>query len=224
MTAGGTTKRSMRSGWGGPRAWDGPVRLPRRAGHDRDAILGTGLFYPRTTLTRHPEPHFRGRYVLPYFDADGRPVYAISRTAGLEADPKSRQKYTKAQVTSDYAQLEEPIYGTQTIEAGKPILITEGVADAITAHEAGYPCISPVTKEFKTKHHEPLLGLIEEHDVPRVWIVNDAELPGSDITENGELTISQLGEGEAGAIKTAAFLADNGLTPESSNSPAGSRG
>jgi hypothetical protein len=47
-------------------------------GYDRDAILGTGLF------TEDLTPLWQGRYVFPYFDVDGRPVYAISRSTGTE--------------------------------------------------------------------------------------------------------------------------------------------
>ena len=49
----------------------------------------------------------------------------------------------------DECELTEPIYGIDTIEAGEPVVITEGIADAITAHQAGYPCVSPVTTSFK---------------------------------------------------------------------------
>jgi DNA primase len=54
-------------------------------------------------------------------------------------------------VTREDVTAEEPIYGLDTVEPGDPVLITEGIADAITAHEAGYPCISPVTVQFYAK-------------------------------------------------------------------------
>jgi hypothetical protein len=181
-------------------------------GYDRDAILGTGLFYEDLT------PHFCGRAVFPYFD-DGHPVYAISRALDHPADPKAGQKYTKAIKTKDHSQVEEPIYGRDSIAEGEPLLITEGMADAITAHEAGYPCISPVTKQFKDKHLPVLLDIIEAHDIPRVYLLQDAEQPSVAETEyDGDaasigdaLHIEQYGEGLRGAVTTAAYLADNDI-------------
>ncbi|MFP8955068.1 hypothetical protein ACLI4Z_19255 (plasmid) [Natrialbaceae archaeon A-arb3/5] len=181
-----------------------------RQGYDRDAILGTGLFYEDLT------PHFQGRYVFPYFDTDGRPVYAISRsvdaaTGGHPADPKGEQKYTKAVKTKDYSAVDEPTYGLETLEDGHPVLITEGMPDAITAHEAGYPCISPVTTQFKHTDRDRVRDVLEDRDVSRVYIVNDAEPATSDIDDEGRLTVEQFGTGEKGAVATAGYLTEHGL-------------
>jgi hypothetical protein len=114
-----------------------------REGFDGDAIQGTGLFYEDFT------PHFQGRYVLPYFDADGRPVYAISRSLndhedGHPQDPKGDQKYTKAIKTKDRTCVDEPIYGRETVDDDTDrLLVAGGIADAVSLHEAGYACISP---------------------------------------------------------------------------------
>ncbi|MFC6992718.1 hypothetical protein ACFQH3_13780 [Haladaptatus sp. GCM10025707] len=183
-------------------------------GHPRAAILATGLFYEELT------PHFRGRYVFPYFDAENRPVYAISRSADHPADPKADQKYTKCISRKDYSHVTEPIFGLGSLQVDTPVIITEGIADAITAHQYGYPCISPVTKQFKDDHHEPLLDILRRWDVPRVYIVQDAERPESTLGKNAEerglkaLHIPQLGAGEEGSLRTAAALdsvADWGL-------------
>ncbi len=122
-------------------------------GYDRDAILGTGLF------TEDLTPLWQGRYVFPYFDMDGRPVYAISRltgnegggAAGYDGHPADFMsgKYAKLAHTKEYVAIDEPIYGLETVESGEPVLITEGIADAITAHECGYACISLVTTQFR---------------------------------------------------------------------------
>ena len=45
--------------------------------YDRDATLGTGLF------TEDLTPLWQGRYVLPYPNVDGRPVYAINGVGTL---------------------------------------------------------------------------------------------------------------------------------------------
>lgn len=187
-------------------------------GYEKDDLRATGLFYENLT------PHFQGRYVFPYFDHDGQPVYAISRSVDASADGHpgdmhGGQKYTKAVKTKDYSRVDEPIYGTETMEPGQPVIITEGMADAITAHEAGYACISPVTKQFKTRHQEPLLELFEEHDTPRVYVVQDNERAGFEVRETTSepdaitdaLNIKQYGEGLTGAIETGALLADHDI-------------
>lgn len=72
-------------------------------------------------------------YVLPY--ADGQPVFAISRAtdSAHPADWK-RHKYDKLPVSRDDVAVTEPIYGLDTVCDGELVLITEGIADAITAH------------------------------------------------------------------------------------------
>src|SRR5699024_2656074 len=84
--------------------------------------------------------------------------------------------------------------------------ITEGIADAITAHQAGYACLSPVTTRFKRDDREALREVLEDHDVPRAYVVQDAERPSSDLDEDGRLTLTQVGEGLSGALDTAAHL------------------
>jgi hypothetical protein len=195
-----------------------------REGFDGDDIQGTGLFYEDLT------PHFKGRYVLPYFDEDGRPVYAISRSLnhhedGHRDDPKGDQKYTKAIKTKDRSHVDEPIYGAETLtDDTDRLLVAGGIADAITLHEAGYACISPVTTvRFKSKHEPRVVEFVEEYDLDGVYMLNDAERPSVDKTELGEgetadrigdvLTIMQNGEGLRGAFGNAEFLLDEGVDP-----------
>src|SRR5699024_5022330 len=116
-------------------------------------------------------------------------------------------KYAKPAHTKEYAHVTEPIFGVETVEDGQPVLITEGIADAITAHQAGYACISPVTTRFKRDDREALREVLEDHDVPRAYVVQDAERPSSDLDEDGRLTLMQVGEGLSGALDTAAYLA-----------------
>jgi hypothetical protein len=186
-----------------------------RKGYGRDAILGTSLF------TEDFRPLWQGRYVLPYFDADGRPVYAISRSTGSEgggavgydghpSDGLSG-KYAKPAHTKPYASISEPIYGLGSVEDGQAVLVTEGIADAITAHQAGYACISPVTTRFKHDDRERLREVLSDHDIPRAYVVQDAERPSSDVDEDDRLTLTQAGEGLRGALDTAAYLAEHDI-------------
>jgi len=179
-------------------------------GHGREEILATGLFGERDDGNLYAT--WSGRYVLPYFDADGRPVFAISRATDPvhPADWKGN-KYDKLQVTREDVTAEEPIYGLDTVEPGDAVLITEGIADAITAHEAGYPCISPVTVQFKKSDREDLLEALAERDVGRAYLIQDAERPTSDVDDRDRLTLQQFGDGVKGAVRTAAYLDDHGL-------------
>jgi len=178
-------------------------------GHSRDDILASGIFGERDDGNLYAA--WSGRYVLPYFDAEGRPVFAISRATEPTHPADWKDKYDKPQVSRDDVTAEEPIYGLDTVRDGEPLLITEGIADAITAHEAGYPCISPVTTQFKTSDREDLLEALGERDVGRVYLIQDAERPTSDVDDRDRLTLQQFGDGVKGAVKTAAYLDDHGL-------------
>ena len=133
-------------------------------------------------VTRHDfnlAVHFVGRYVFPYFNENNDPVYAISRSVnqdegGVEEDIRGDQKYTKA-VKRGTSIVDEPIYGLDSIIPGEPLIITEGIADAITCHDFGIPCISPVTRAFKKDHFRPLKTLLNHHEIPLVYIVQDAD-------------------------------------------------
>ncbi|WP_200840405.1 hypothetical protein, partial [Natrialba sp. INN-245] len=179
-------------------------------GYGREEILATGLFAERDDGTLYA--NWRGRYVLPYFDEDGRPVFAISRaTDPVHSADWKGNKYDKLQVTRDDVTAEEPIYGLDTVREGEPVLITEGIADAISAHEVGYPCISPVTVQFKKSDREDLLEALGERDVDRAYLIQDAERPTSNVDDRDRLTLQQFGDGVKGAVRTAAYLDDHGL-------------
>jgi hypothetical protein len=193
-----------------------------RQGFSGDAIQATGLFYEDLT------PHFQGRYVLPYFDEEGNPVYAISRSLaedsdGHPKDPRGNQKYTKAIKTKDRTFVDEPIFGADTVgDDTERLLVAGGIADAISLHEAGFSCISPVTTvRFKNKHESRVVDMVREYNIGGVYMLNDAERPTVDKTElpEGEtadtigdcLTITQSGEGLRGAFGNAEFLHDEGI-------------
>jgi hypothetical protein len=68
-----------------------------------------------------------------------------------------------------------------------------------------------VTREFKKKHHDVLLAALAERDVDRVYLIQDAERPTSDVDDRDRLTLQQFGEGVKGAVRTAGYLDDHGL-------------
>ena len=152
-----------------------------REGHDRDAILSTGLF------TEDLRPLWQGRYVLPYFDSDDNPVYAISRSTGSEgggavgydghpADGLSG-KYAKPAHTKPYAHVEEPIFGLGCVEDGQPVLITERLAafDLVRWTDAGWRFALPFhTDEERGKTIHPWFVAPSETDREQDTLIREA--------------------------------------------------
>ena len=134
---------------------------------------------------------FVGRLVFPYWRV-GLAVYMIGRQTKDTPDrPWERGKYKKLK-TSNLIQ-NAYFYGEDAVRGAERILITEGVTDCITAHQAGMLCISPATTRFRNEDHPRLLHLVK--DIPEVFICNDAE-------ENRS--------GDKGAIETAEVLQEAG--------------
>jgi len=201
-------------GWAPPDA-ELTVHL-HELGHSFETMLRTGLFWESDEGV--PQPLWRGRLVLPYFDDQETPVYAISRATGARGGGVNYgghptdyyQKYSKPAHTKEYVEVSEPIYGTQTIETGQPLIITEGIADAISVHQAGYPCISPVTKQFKTEDIPELQTLLTRYEIPRLYIIQDNEEAAASPPEQPEqirdVVPSKHGPGLEGALRTASHL------------------
>lgn len=194
-------------------------------GYDTETIRRTGLFASDYT------PLWQGRYVFTYFDGEGHPVYAIARCTGnagggaaeYDGHPEDylAGKYAKVRHSDSEVPIEEPIWGEQTLEPGEPVVITEGIADAITAAAAGHSVLSPVTTQFKKEHVSELVGILERNDVPQVFVAADNEpapftessnWDGEEVDSIGDaLSIPKMASGPAGGIRTAAALRDRGV-------------
>ena len=192
-------------------------------GHSREAMIATGALGEKDTGGLYAT--FSARYVLPYFDANGEPAYAIARCTGGDGggakgygghpgDWKAG-KYAKLRHTDERVPFDEPIYGLDTVTEGEHVVVAEGIADAITAREAGYAVLSPVAKEFKEAHYDPLAKALDDHHVDRVTIVGDAdsirnasedEVEPDSIREAVGVSLSPTGAGLAGALRTATKL------------------
>jgi hypothetical protein len=148
------------------------------------------------------------RIVFPYYEEDGTIRYFIARETGATDDlPSAGNKYLKLSNSKPWVDDEvvyEPIYGCGTVEEGEPLLLTEGITDAITAHEAGFRCVSPVTKAFKRDHHEELLAYAER--AGDTYLCFDSEKSGA---------------GLDGALRTAWMLQDNGVEVSIAELPRG---
>lgn len=97
-------------------------------------------------------------------------------------------KQAKSKPWVDSEAIYEPLYGLPTIESNSRLLITEGVTDAIAAHESGIPCLSPVTTQFKSAHHSALVDAATAASEVVVMMDNDTNNAGID----GALRLSRL--------------------------------
>ena len=163
----------------------------------RERALKTGLFV--VIKGGKIEDFFNDRLVFPYWKA-GQVAYFIARSTQYTGDEAwEKAKYKKLITHTDrhsYVSTtlrNDTFFGEDAIRGADQLLITEGITDAISARQAGIPCISPVTTRFRKRDTPKLLQLTKRAN--RVIICNDAE-------ENGA--------GAAGALETASALHEAG--------------
>ncbi len=128
---------------------------------------------------------FRGRIIFPYWK-NGKVVYLIGRQT--EETPRRTNKATGKDETPKYQKLlvhkegreyvspsvqNSYFYGEDSVRGADYCVITEGVADCIAMLQAGFPCISPVTVQFREKDNPKLISLAK--GLSRVYICNDNE-------------------------------------------------
>lgn len=190
----GDTVERLLLGWADGHLFD---HFREHLGVSREAALRTGLFV--VVAGGQVEDFFRDRLVFPYWKSGGV-VYFIARSTEFTGDEAwEKAKYKKLLTHSDKHAYVSPTVGNdffynEDAARGAPeILVTEGVTDCISALQAGFACISPVTTRFRDRDVPKLLAL--SRGAKRVVICNDAETSGA---------------GEAGAIETARALAREG--------------
>ncbi|ELZ88805.1 hypothetical protein C453_01040 [Haloferax elongans ATCC BAA-1513] len=217
------TANSKKLGWI-PGKWRAGVDHLLDEGYTPTQLIATGLFRPDyariarylsdehdTTVEMEDLPEYdlsevpdrekvrsvwRGRYLFPYHDEDGQVRYCMSRTQKGRPHPndyRSDAKYLKQKLT-DANYCEEPIYGVDTIREGRPVIITEGIADAIAAHELELPAISPVTTQFKDAVKFRLLDILAEHDVSTTLLIQDNEAASFNLLDEADIDVDDLTE------------------------------
>lgn len=162
---------------------------------DKDLLLKMGLFFLNNkdgTL----RDRYQDRYVMPYW-YQGKIVFSIGRSI----DPKieAHKKYVKHLTYSDkypyVSQLavQHILWGEDAIQQGKPILVAEGIIDALLAkQELGtddYSIISPVTTKISNTQRERIADLTKAKGVSEIIFVNDNELGKAG--EKGALATAQ---------------------------------
>lgn len=161
-----------------------------------DKVLATGLV---VLVKGEPRDFFQKRLVFPYW-RHGRVGYFIARKSEQTPEVEWEQaKYKKLLTHSERRPYVSPFiandvfYNEDAARGAEDLLITEGVTDCISAHQAGLRCVSPATVRFRNKDLPRLIELSRR--AKRVVICNDNEISGA---------------GEAGALQTATALHNAG--------------
>ena len=152
---------------------DGLVTYLVDAGFKSHDIRASGLF---NVTEGGVSDSFRGRIVFPYLHYDV-PRYFIARGETPWSREERRGKFIKQYVHSERREhlskdAREPIFGEDSLTRSGPVIITEGIPDAISAISNGFACISPVTVRFRKKDIERVKALVGGR---KVYICNDSE-------------------------------------------------
>jgi len=150
---------------------------------------------------------YQGRYIFPYWK-NGKVEYTIARKIdGITPDkPYELGKYKKhilyKQNNEDGRGREyisqsvknDVFYGENSLRGAKNCIITEGVTDCIMAIQEGFPCVSPVTVQFKKSDYDKIYSLVK--GLETVYICNDND---------------ESGAGSKGALATVDYLVGRGI-------------
>lgn len=142
------------------------------------------------------------RIVYPYLNQNNKPEYFIYRLIDSEPDFNENAKYIK-QLRTDFVQ--EIPFGLDSIYElrKKPLIITEGMTDAISVIQTKYPCLSPITVRIKKSDIEKIINYCKRFK--KVVVINDNEKLKRN--KEGEFENSGL----KGAIDTLKVLIYNNI-------------
>ncbi|MBD3194618.1 MAG: hypothetical protein GF317_06145 [Candidatus Lokiarchaeota archaeon] len=131
-----------------------------------EALIKSGF------LTEKGTNYFKKRVIYPYINQQGVPTYFIYRIVDADPDFMKDAKYIKHRKTDH---IQEPLFGINSIATyrDKPLIITEGITDAMSVIQCGYPCLSPVTTKFKDKDVDNIVNYAKQFT--DIVIINDNE-------------------------------------------------
>ncbi len=179
-------------------------------GITKEKAFETGLFF-RIKDDQYVE-FFCNRIVFPYWNKDFVAYFIGRRVDGITSDADyEKAKYKKLLTNSeknDYVSkyvANDVFFGEDSVVGSVDrLIVTEGVTDAISALNAGFPCISPVTVRFRDKDITKLVELGSH--AKEIFVINDEE-DGQVHPTTGRVIYPGL----EGALKTARAFFDNGL-------------
>jgi len=142
----------------------------------KENIIATGLFVKKGNQLFE---FFNNRLTFPYWNA-GKVVYFIGRRTDRTPDkPREEAKYIKLPVHNEKHPYVSPLisnqyyYGEDSIRGQNIIYIAEGVTDCLALLQAGKPCISPVTVQFREADFPRLEKLTK--NVQKIYLIPDNE-------------------------------------------------
>lgn len=209
------TIEELRLGWAPPDDIYGAYEYLVEQGYSTADILSTGVFSQNEGSPPYP-CLWRGRLIFPYYDETMTATYAIAREVGQDGHEADfiQGKYAKLPKNKAYSIYTDSIYGKHSLEQDLKyadegtVVIAEGMPDAISAIDAGYPTLSPITSEFSYDQYDEVLEILEEYDFETVYLVPDNE----EVQESQEERDTQLSVGLEGGLKTTAHLQERDLT------------
>ena len=161
--------------------------------YQKDLLLKTGLFFRNDDGTLRDR--YSDRYVIPYW-YQGKIVFSIGRS--LNPQIEAHKKYVKHLVHSDkypyvsQVAVKHILWGEDGIQRGKPILVAEGIIDALLAkQELGdtYCVASPVTTKISNAQIERIADLAKVKGASEIIFVPDNEI--SKAGEQGAFATAQ---------------------------------
>jgi DNA primase len=155
---------------------------------------------------------FNSRIVFPYWNKNFVAYFIGRRVDGITSDADyEKAKYKKLLTHSEKHEYvsryvaNDVFFGEDSVVGHVDrLIVTEGVTDAISALNAGFPCISPVTVRFKDKDIAKLVEFGSRSK--EIFVVNDEE-EGKVHATTGRVFYPGL----EGALKTAKAFFDGGL-------------
>jgi DNA primase len=179
-------------------------------GITREKAIKSGLFFqmPDGTCVEF----FNSRIVFPYWNKNFVAYFIGRRVDGITSDADyEKAKYKKLLTHSEKHEYvsryvaNDVFFGEDSVVGHVDrLIVTEGVTDAISALNAGFPCISPVTVRFKDKDIAKLVEFGSRSK--EIFVVNDEE-EGKVHATTGRVFYPGL----EGALKTAKAFFDGGL-------------
>ncbi|HUS49144.1 MAG TPA: hypothetical protein VMZ91_03210, partial [Candidatus Paceibacterota bacterium] len=171
--------------------FDGSIKKYMDTTYSKDDLQKAGFINKKGNWS------FDKRIVYPYLDQNNKPKYFIYRLIDSKPDFNKEAKYIK-QIKTIY--VKEIPFGLNSIYTlrKKPLIITEGMTDAISVIQANYPCLSPITVRIKKLDIEKMINYCKRFK--KVVVINDNEKLKKDKDGEKENT------GLRGAIDTLKVL------------------
>lgn len=156
----------------------------------------TEILYKGGFISAKKNWMFGKRIVYPYLNSSNKTIYYIFRLIDEEPDFKPKAKYIKLSVSGKRI-VKNQLFGINSLSKFRKIeelIITEGITDAISVIQAGFPCLSPVTTKFRDKDMKMAINYCKRFK--KTIVINDEEINK---------------EGLKGAEKSVKFLFKNGI-------------